>query len=358
MFIYVIKDQEYVSFSVHYFLDELAKQKKQRFIISSLQTCNPCYISCVRTHTNNPQHHFSMDGHVVLGFGFITIGLWHLFNHIKLHALRPTSSSTFCSTNFWFPTPKFRYLELIFIIVSSTIFIALELFISPSHHQPFDPDGSIPSTHLHNLEHSSMSLAFFIYASFAIALDLTPSYKAQKELTHLLAAIAFAQELLLIHFHSSDHRGPEGQYHLLAQFLDFVSLATTLMGIGLRYSFMVCFLRSLSIMFQGVWLMVMGLMLWTPGLIPKGCFLNLEDGHYVVRCSNEETLQRARSLVNIQFSWIFIAVVVFAVSFYIVLVRYYQDNKLAYGRLEDDLNDDDIESQKKSIQLVGNIVAH
>ncbi|KAI9077036.1 hypothetical protein K1719_040992 [Acacia pycnantha] len=294
-----------------------------------------------------------MDGHVVLGFGFILIGLWHLFNHIKLHALSPTSYS-YCTT-FWFPIPKFRYLELIFVMVSSSIFIAMELFISPARHQPFDPDGSIPTTHLHNLEHSSMSMAFFIYALFTIALDLT-SCKAQRELTQLLAAIAFAQQLLLIHFHTSDHNGPEGQYHLLAQFLVLVSLATTLIGIGLPNSFLISFLRSVSIMFQGVWLMVMGFMLWTPGLIFKGCFMNAEDGHYVVRCSNDKALQRALSLVNIQFSWFFIGIAVFSVSFYMVLVKHYQ-GKLAYGRLADDPNDD-IESQKRSIQLVGNIIAH
>ncbi|KAI9077044.1 hypothetical protein K1719_041000 [Acacia pycnantha] len=288
-----------------------------------------------------------MDGHVVLGFGFLLIGTWHLFNHIKLHALNPTTYN-YCNT-LWFPIPKFKYLELIFIMVSSTIFISLELFISPSHHQPFDPDGSIPTTHLHNLEHSFMSMAFFIYASFAIALDLTSS-KAQRELTQLLGAIAFAQQLLLIHFHSSDHNGPEGQYHLLAQFLVLVSLATTLIGIGFSKSFLISFLRSVSIMFQGVWLMVMGFMLFTPGLIFKGCFLNHEDGHRMVRCSNEKALQRALSLVNIQFSWFFIGVAVFSVSFYMVLVKYYQD-RLAYGRLADEPNDG-IEFQQISV-LVG-----
>ncbi|XP_054781689.1 uncharacterized protein LOC129288903 [Prosopis cineraria] len=297
---------------------------------------------------------FRMDGHVFLGFGFIIVGIWHLFNHIKLHALNPKSYN-FCTT-LWFPiSPKFKYLELIFILVSSTIFIALDLFIIPSHHQPFDADGSIPSTHLHNLEHSSMYFAYFIYASFAMALDLTDS-KAKKELTQLLAAIAFSQQLLLIHFHSSDHDGPDGQYHLLAQLLVFVSLATTLVGIGLPRSFLVSFLRSISIMFQGVWFVVIGYMLTNTGLIPKGCFKNPNDGRYVVRCSNEEALRRALSLVNIQFSWFFIGVAVFAVSFYIALVKYYPD-KIAYGRLEDDPNQV-IESQKKSIQLVGNIATH
>ncbi|KAL0369920.1 UNVERIFIED_CONTAM: hypothetical protein Sangu_0310100 [Sesamum angustifolium] len=75
------------------------------------------------------------------------------------------------------------------------------------------------------------------------------------------------------------------------------------LGIGYPKSFLNSFVRSISIVFQGVWLVVMGFMLWTPTLIPKGCFMNLEEGHKVVRCHGEEALERAKSLVNIQFNW-------------------------------------------------------
>jgi hypothetical protein len=43
----------------------------------------------------------------------------------------------------------------------------------------------------------------------------------------------------------------------------------------------------------------MGVMLWTPELVSKGCFLNLEEGRAVVRCRTEEALARAKSLVNL-----------------------------------------------------------
>lgn len=91
--------------------------------------------------------------------------------------------------------------------------------------------------------------------------------------------------------------------------------------------------------------MVMGFMLFTPELIPKGCFMNREDGHTVVRCSDAKSLQRAISLVNIQFSWFFVGVVVFAMSFYLVLVKWYENND----------DDDDVESQKRSVQLVRHV---
>jgi hypothetical protein len=104
-------------------------------------------------------------------------------------------------------------------------------------------------------------------------------------------------------------------------------------------------------MFQGVWFIVMGYALWTPSLIPKGCFLNLEEGHLVVRCHDNEALHRAKSLVNIQFSWLLIAITIFVMFFYLVLVKFYGD-KVEYSTLtreEDQLpNDDldDVESQK------------
>ncbi|KAB5565194.1 hypothetical protein DKX38_005248 [Salix brachista] len=43
----------------------------------------------------------------------------------------------------------------------------------------------------------------------------------------------------------------------------------------------------------------MGYALWTPSLIPKGCFLALEEGHQVVRCDGEEALHRAKSLEHL-----------------------------------------------------------
>ncbi|KHN03437.1 hypothetical protein glysoja_004463 [Glycine soja] len=120
--------------------------------------------------------------------------------------------------------------------------------------------------------------------------------------------------------------GPEGRYHLLLQILVFVSLFTTLIGIGHPHSLLVNFVRSVSIFFQGLWLIVMGFMLWTPSLIPKGCYM-------VVRCSSPEAPNRAVSLVKIEFNWFVIGVTVFAVSLYLVLVKLYGEKKVQYFSL-------------------------
>ena len=291
----------------------------------------------------------TLVGHVAPGFGFLLIGLWHLFNNIKLHTL---NSKSYISPP-WFPSSKFKYLELLLIMGGSATSISMELFIGPDRHQPFDPDGTIPSNHLHNFEHSSISMTFFVYATFAIILDRINS-KARHGLTQLLGAMAFAQQLLLFHLHSADHLGPEGQYHMLLQIVVVVSLTTTLMGIGMPKSFLVSFVRSVSIFFQGVWLIVMGFMLWIPGLITKGCFMNAEEGHTVVRCRDNEALHRAKSLVNIQFSWYLIGVTIFSMVLYLILEKIYGEEKVEYfslGKEEDDdaESNDDVESQKRSM---------
>ncbi|KAF8010451.1 hypothetical protein BT93_J1169 [Corymbia citriodora subsp. variegata] len=290
----------------------------------------------------------TLVGHVAPGLGFLLIGLWHLFNHIKLHALHPSSYKS----PPWFPTSRLRYLELLSIMAGCSMSMAMELFIGPRGHQPFDSDGTIPSNHLHNFEHAEISLAFFVYAGFAILLDRVQiGLKAKHGLTQLLAAMAFGQQLLLFHFHSADHMGVEGQYHLLLQIVIFVSLLTTLIGIALPYSFLVSFVRSTSIFFQGAWLIAMGFMLWTPELMPKGCFMNLEEGHQVVRCQTE-ALHRAKSLVNIEFSWFLTLTSIFAVSLYLVMFKIYAGGNVDYRSLieadELDEDNDDVESQGRS----------
>ncbi|KAJ4754230.1 Plant viral-response family protein-like [Rhynchospora pubera] len=169
-----------------------------------------------------------MIGHAGPGIGFLLIGLWHLYNHIKLYSLRP---KTYVAPP-WFPNRKLRYLELILIIGGSLLSIAAELFIGPEKHQPFDSDGTIPSNHLHNFEHAAISFTFLVYASFAVYFDRM-KMKMGDSMTQILAGIAFAQQYLLFHLHSADHMGIEGQYHWLLQLVIVVSLATTLIGIAI-----------------------------------------------------------------------------------------------------------------------------
>ncbi|CAD5189027.1 unnamed protein product [Musa acuminata subsp. malaccensis] len=286
----------------------------------------------------------TLVGHVAPGFGFLVIGLWHLFNHIKLHSMHPNS---YCSPP-WFPTSRLRHLELYLIIFGSLASISMELVIGPEKHNPFDDDGTIPSNHLHNFEHASISLALLIYASFAIVFDRIKP-RLRDEMTMLLAAAAFGQQLLMFHLHSADHMGMEGQYHWLLQTVIVVSLATALLGVALPRSFLVSFVRSVSIAFQGVWFVVMGFMLWTPSLIPKGCFMNLEEGHMVVRCHTDAALHRAKSLVNLQFSWYMAAMAVFSMLLFLFLSKVYPEEPQYLPLLKEE-EEEDLESQKKLME--------
>lgn len=263
----------------------------------------------------------SLLGHIFPGISFIFIGVWHLFNHSKLHALRPDS---FCG-HLWFPTPKIRYLELYLIMLGSSDLIAVELYFTPRWHRAFDTDGSIPSNHLHKFEHSLIGASFFIYALFSILLDKAKTHAdhVRSGLVQLVGAVAFGLELLIFHFHSTDHVGVESQYHLMFQIIISISITTTLIGIAWPKSFLVSFVRSVSILFQGVWLVVTGVMLYIPTVCPKGCYLKMEKGHYVMHCDSDEALHRAIALVNIEFSWYVIVIVTFSVAFYLAVEKGY-----------------------------------
>ncbi|XP_072980040.1 uncharacterized protein [Typha angustifolia] len=288
----------------------------------------------------------SLIGHVAPGFGFLLIGLWHLFNHVKLHCQKPNS---YVATP-WFPSPVIRHLELLLIIFGSLASILMELIIGPAAHQPFDTDGTIPTVHLHNFEHAAISQTFLICACLGMLLDRVDANKERHAMTQLLGSVAFLQEFLMFHLHSTDHVGIEGQYHWLLQTVIFVSLATSLISIPLPKSYVVFFVRSVSIVFQGVWFILMGCMLWTPSLVPKNCFLTEEEGRSVVHCHSEEALSRAKSLANLLFSWCLTAMVVFSVLVYLYLNKLYPEEPEYTPLVKTDEEEENMEEQKLGIK--------
>ncbi|KAG2292306.1 hypothetical protein Bca52824_038975 [Brassica carinata] len=107
----------------------------------------------------------------------------------------------------------FLQVQVLRALHNSSIMIVRQLFIGPKRHQPFDPDAPL---HRSLTEHGIARAA-----------------ATAKGLTFLALAAAFAQQLFLLHLHSVDNMNLEGQYHLLFQFVIFVSLITTLMGIAM-----------------------------------------------------------------------------------------------------------------------------
>nr|TKW33421.1 hypothetical protein SEVIR_2G234400v2 [Setaria viridis] len=191
-------------------------------------------------------------------------------------------------------TPRVRYLELIVIIAASIFEADTQLFVGHRTFLPFDADGSIPSRRLPNHEHAVFFAAFV--------------------------------ELLVFHFHSTDHAGVEGQFHLFVEVMAAVGLATALLGVGFPRSFAVSLVRSAGIAFQGLRLVVIGVM-WIPSLVPKGCSLVREHHRDAVRCENDDSLHRAKALVNLQFGWCMSLVALFVVALYLYVCKRYPSDE-------------------------------
>ncbi|GJN33854.1 hypothetical protein PR202_gb22481 [Eleusine coracana subsp. coracana] len=258
-------------------------------------------------------------GHILPGLGFVAVGLWHLFNHIRLFSLQP---DTYVAP-VWFPAPRVRHLELILVIAGSAVEFALEMFIDHSTFLPFAADGSIPSDRLHNHEHALICLSLLIYAASALHLDRVRA-RARRAAGLLLVAAVFAQELLAFHFHSTgDHAGLEGHFHWLLQLVVAACLATALLGVAFPRSFAVSLVRSACVAFHGVWLVVIGEMVWVPSRVPKGCELVREDGRDTVPCHGKASLHRAKALANIQFGWWLSFMTVFVVVLYLRVSKMY-----------------------------------
>ncbi|KZV47276.1 hypothetical protein F511_07699 [Dorcoceras hygrometricum] len=198
----------------------------------------------------------------------------------------------------------------------SIVFASTELFVG---RKPIPLDGSISSKNLPHLEHSTISFPFFVSSLFSIILDkIAPP--AQHGLVYLLQAAAFSQQVLTLQLHSTDHMGIEGRYHWLLQIVTSVSLITTLLAIGHPKSFLNAFVRAYSVILQGIWLVVIGIMLWTPKLIPRGCYLKSSDiGRDIVSCHGDHALERAKALVTIRFGWYMIGLTIFSMSFYSIM---------------------------------------
>ncbi|KAE8788166.1 plant viral-response family protein [Hordeum vulgare] len=286
----------------------------------------------------------SSIGHILPGAGFFAVGLWHLFNHIRLFSQRPESYVA----PVWFPVPRARYLEPALVIAGSALEFVMEMFVDHSTFLPFDAEGSIPSDRLHNHEHAIICLALIVYAGATVHLDRARA-PGRRALCLLLVSVVFAQELLVFHFHSTDHAGVEGQFHWILQVVVAACLGTALLGVGFPRSFAVSLARSACIMFHGVWLAVIGAMVWVPSMVPKGCSLVRDDGRDTVRCHSRASLHRAMALVNLQFGWYLSFMTVFVLAVYLYVCSRYPAEQ-AYARLHPNAGDEeeeiDLEARK------------
>lgn len=251
-------------------------------------------------------------GHIVPGLALTLLGLWHSINTIKTYFQKGPSNFT---VRFWYQFntlhSKLKHLELICILSFSILAISIQVLDFPSFRYVFELDS---------LEHATMFIHLAVFASFTLSAEfLTHSFDLLSGFIGILAISVFGQELFLLYFHSTDHVGLEGHYHWLLQMIVFVSLLAAIAVTAFPNSFPAALVLSISVMFQGCWFLNMGFMLWFPAFVPQGCTMNdygkARKGHDreilgAVTCRSHEADFRAKALANLQFSWIFCAILI------------------------------------------------
>ncbi|KAI6677840.1 hypothetical protein NL676_038636 [Syzygium grande] len=240
-------------------------------------------------------------GHLVPGLALTLLGLWHIINISRNYFLR--GSNNFKS-QFWHPFTAsariFKYSELVLVFSFSIFAIFAQVVNFPIIRLAFELDS---------IEHATMFLHLAIFSGFALFAEINHKTETLSGVVGILAASVFGQELLLLHFHSTDHVGLEGHYHWLLQLVVLASFASSLAAICFLTSFPASLVLAISVTFQGCLFINMGLFLWVPEFVPKGCTTQSIRAsrklvHGAVTCGSSEADSRARALANLQFSWI------------------------------------------------------
>ena len=275
--------------------------------------------------------------HLVQGLALTFLGLWHIINSIKSYLVKGPSNFTI---RFWyhFNTPyfKFKHLELVSILSFSILAILMQILDFPHFHYAFKLD---------NFEHATMFIHLALFSGFSLLTELTDSLELFSGFVGILVSSVFSQELFLLHFHSTDHVGPEGHYHWLLQLIVFVSLIASLAATVFPNSFNVAIVLSISLIFQGCWFINMGFMLYIPTFVPEGCVMNLamesaSEIHGAVTCGSKEADFRAKGLANLQFSWILSVIMIFAGIVCLKLAKKFTIvDRLEYERIQSKVAD-------------------
>ncbi|XP_024518841.1 uncharacterized protein LOC112341994 [Selaginella moellendorffii] len=156
-----------------------------------------------------------------------------------------------------------------------------------------------PTRSFPDLEHIAMALPFFIYG-----LALRWKASLPSGFADLMGAAAFAQEFLLFHWHSLDDTGVESHYHALLQITVMACALTSLGEIFVRHHQTTIKLsRSISIAFQGVWLLQLSLVFVFPSLfLDRDCQVNSHHGHIRIECANQELANKSKAVATMVFS--------------------------------------------------------
>ncbi|MCO5576611.1 hypothetical protein L7F22_030426 [Adiantum nelumboides] len=254
-------------------------------------------------------HALLIGGHAAIGLVFTLQGLWHLLKTITTFVegepqqRRPWHPVLIGENSKTFAGKMLREAELQVLLWGSLIFFAVALWNAFL-------DGHT-SNIIINYQHCSVFLFIALYAAAAIAAEsFIISFPLILSVLHLLHGLAFAHAILPIYTHTAGAE-VERHYHWLLE-LAMAAVATcSLLRIAFPTSFIVCFARSLSMVVQGAWSLLLGMFLWVPSFVAQGCKTGMlqDELHPTVICGSSPATMRATTIATLQFSFLLIGVV-------------------------------------------------
>ncbi|GER49863.1 hypothetical protein STAS_27130 [Striga asiatica] len=151
-------------------------------------------------------------GHLLPGLALTFLGLWHTINTTKAFFLNgPHKFTIRFSYKLKSPLLKLHHLEPILILSFSVFAILAQIIDSKSLRFAVELDS---------IEHATIFLQLIVFTIFTLFTESTQLSESMLEVSGLLVASVFGQELFLLHYHSTDHIGLEGHYHWLMQIID------------------------------------------------------------------------------------------------------------------------------------------
>ncbi|CAJ1787299.1 unnamed protein product [Sphenostylis stenocarpa] len=236
------------------------------------------------------------------GVGFILIGAHQALLHLSPSKQSPISLSS--------SPPNSRTNKPLFSI-SLAIFSVF--FIINSTVSLFDAHNS------NDAVGTALQLQVLPIAFIFLFYSLLPLFSLPSPLLGLVGVFAFAEEFLLFYLQRKDPSGVENRYYDLLLVPIAICVFCTLLDLGSPRSSVPKLGRGVGLILHGMWLLQMGLSLFS-GWVAQGCSLHrMSRGNYTLRCKGHPEYHRARAIATLQFNCHLALLVVVLVGFFSVV---------------------------------------
>lgn len=263
----------------------------------------------------------SFKGHVLPGSLFLLVGLWHLVGCISKYVARPRNFRG----RVWHAvgSGRFKHLEIYVVVVGALTDMCIEFFYST--HRRFIVDGGLNTKHLNDFEHAAMLLMFFIFGVTTLVKETTGALPLPEGGLNVVAAMAFAAEFLLFHFHSTSHAGLEGRYHEILVILIGLCILGALLGALFPRSFPIDLGSSVALTMQGAWFYQTAFSLYG-SMVPAGC----RHESTGIECDSSDSEERGQTLANVQLALHMSSILILVAVVYGVCARLWGHSELQW----------------------------